>query len=157
MLTNDNKCYSIGRKEYGRLGLGEVENDVVELTLIPSLNDKKIVDICCGEMSSFAMTADGKVYSFGMGASSLGTGDDDDVLIPKLIIGAQVKDKILIKVASGGQHSLFVVQAAPVVKFKTFLISFSISIQIILAARACQRKIQENYRKASQHNTDGYR
>lgn len=111
-LTNDNKCHVIGRKDYGRLGLGEVKEDLEELTPVVAMNDKKVVEICCGDVNSFAVCDDGKVYVWGLGTSSqLGVGDDEDVLEPKLIIGAQTKEKTILTVNSGGQHTLFVVEA----------------------------------------------
>ncbi|CRK98351.1 CLUMA_CG011711, isoform A [Clunio marinus] len=110
ILTNDNKVYAIGRKDYGRLGLGSVESDIKELAHVKGLTD--IHQITCGEASSFAITNNGKVYVWGMGSSSqLGTGDEDDVESPKLLASAQVKDKNILSVSSGGQHSLFLVEA----------------------------------------------
>lgn len=114
VLTNDDKVHAIGRKDYGRLGLGLLENDVTELKVVPSL--KEIAHITCGESSSFAITKDGKAYVWGMGTSSqLGTGDEEDVEIPQLLVSAQVKDKNLLSVNGGGQHSLFLVEAPPTV------------------------------------------
>lgn len=111
-LTNDNKCHVIGRKDYGRLGLGEVKEDLEELTPIGAMNDKKVVEICCGDANSFAVCDDGRVFVWGLGTSSqLGLGDDEDVLEPKLIASAQTKEKTILTVNSGGQHSLFVVEA----------------------------------------------
>lgn len=112
VLSNDNKVHAVGRKDYGRLGLGEVADHVTELTLIGSLSKQDIIKVSCGESNSFAVTKDGKVYVWGMGTSSqLGTGDEDDVQEPKLLVGAQVKEKNLLSVSSGGQHSLFLVEA----------------------------------------------
>lgn len=114
VLTNDDKVHAIGRRDYGRLGLGPVDSDVTELKAIPTLND--IASITCGESSSFAITKDGKAYVWGMGTSSqLGTGDEDDVEVPKVLVSAQVKDKNLLSVNGGGQHSVFLVEAPPTV------------------------------------------
>lgn len=111
-LTNDNKCHVIGRKDYGRLGLGEVKEDLEVLTPVGAMNDKKVVEICCGDVNSFAVCDDGRVFVWGLGTSSqLGVGDDEDVLEPKLITSAQTKDKTILTVNSGGQHTLFVVEA----------------------------------------------
>ena len=111
VLTNDNKVYAIGRKDYGRLGLGNVDKDVEELTLISSLSNHEIVDVSCGESNSFAITKNGQLYVWGMGTNSqLGTGDDDDVPEPRLLATAQVRDKNILAVNSGGQHSLFIVE-----------------------------------------------
>lgn len=109
VLTNDNKCYAIGRKDYGRLGIGEVEEDHIEkLALIKKLDDLNIIHLDCGECCSFAVTDDGKAYSWGMGSNQqLGVGSDDDQFEPVLLTGAQVKDRKVIRISSGGQHTLF--------------------------------------------------
>lgn len=110
VLTNDNKCFAIGRKEYGRLGLGNVIEEVVdELRPITALNNLKVIELECGEACSFALTADGKAYSWGLGTNQqLGVGSDEDKIEPTLLTGVQVKDKKVIKVSSGGQHTLFI-------------------------------------------------
>ncbi|XP_063708590.1 regulator of chromosome condensation [Culicoides brevitarsis] len=111
VLKNDGKVYAIGRKEYGRLGLGKVEADVEELTVIPKLADKKVTHITCGDCTSFALTDAGEVFAWGIGTNSqLGTGNDEDVWEPVLLTGAQVKDKRVITVAGGAQHTLFTVE-----------------------------------------------
>lgn len=110
ILKNDDKVYSIGRKEYGRLGLGKVPEDVETLTLIPKLKDKQIVDISCGDCTAFALTDEGEVYAWGIGSNSqLGTGNDEDVWEPVLLTGVQVKDKKVVRVSGGAQHTLFIV------------------------------------------------
>lgn len=112
VLTSDNKVHAIGRKDYGRLGLGNIEDDVETLTPVTGLQKLNIVEINCGDCNTFAITKDGKIYVWGLGTNSqLGTGEEDDVLDPTLLTGAQVKEKNVISVSSGGQHSLFIVEA----------------------------------------------
>jgi regulator of chromosome condensation len=113
VLTNDHNVYSIGRKEYGRLGLGAVKDDITALTVIDELKNKNIVSISCGAENSFGLSKDGKVYVWGSGTSStLGTGDEDDVVTPKLLASAQIKGKNILAVSGGGQHSLFLAEEA---------------------------------------------
>lgn len=59
-LDDQGKTYAIGRKEYGRLGLGENCDDATHLIEIPLLKNKKIVNIGCGSATSFAVTEDGE-------------------------------------------------------------------------------------------------
>lgn len=114
ILKTDNKVHVIGRKEYGRLGLGEVSEDAKTVTPIPALADKKVVEICCGESTSFAVTDKGELYAWGMGSNQqLGTGSEDDEQTPVQINSKQVQGKRILKVSSGGQHSLFLVEEEP--------------------------------------------
>lgn len=46
----------------------------------------------------------------------LGIGAEDDAFEPVLLTGVQVKDKNVVTVSSGGQHSVFVVSAPKVIK-----------------------------------------
>ena len=110
VLKNDGSCYAIGRKDYGRLGLGNTPEDVTELKLIEALKDKEIVNISRGEAQSFAITKEGQLYAWGMGSSlQLGTGEEDDALVPTLIESKQTKDKKILQAYGGGQHSIFLV------------------------------------------------
>jgi len=55
--------YSLGRKEYGRLGLGE--KDLAEKskpTAIPKLRSKKCVHVDCGTAVSYAIDSDGVCF-----------------------------------------------------------------------------------------------
>ncbi|XP_055610045.1 regulator of chromosome condensation isoform X2 [Uranotaenia lowii] len=114
VLKNDDKVYVIGRKEYGRLGLGEVNADAITLTPVETLANRNIGDIACGESTSFAVTDKGEVFAWGMGSNQqLGTGSEDDETSPVQISSKQVQGKKILKVSSGGQHSLFLVEEKP--------------------------------------------
>lgn len=114
VLKTDNRVYVIGRKEYGRLGLGDVTTDAKVLTLVDTLADKHIIEISCGESTSFAVTDKGEVYAWGMGSNQqLGTGNEDDETKPVQISSKQIQGKTILKVSSGGQHSLFLVEEKP--------------------------------------------
>lgn len=109
VLTNDKKVYTIGRHDYGRLGLGDLKEDVTELKCISKL--KNIVDVSAGEAQSFAIDSSGKVYAWGMGSSlQLGTGLEDDAIEPVLIDSKQTQGKEIIGASGGGQHSIFLVK-----------------------------------------------
>ena len=51
--------YSLGRKEYGRLGMGAIENDLSVPTLIPTLSSEKCIEVAAGEAVSLAVTESG--------------------------------------------------------------------------------------------------
>lgn len=78
------------------------------MTPIKALETLNIVQLECGECCSFAITDDGKAYSWGMGSNQqLGCGSDDDQNEPVLLTGVQVRDRQVIRISSGGQHTLF--------------------------------------------------
>ena len=58
--------YVLGRKEYGRLGLGNDCEDANEPTVIPALQDKKVINISCGSCASFAVTEEGNQVVLGL-------------------------------------------------------------------------------------------
>ncbi|XP_046387227.1 regulator of chromosome condensation-like [Ischnura elegans] len=100
--------YALGRKEYGRLGLGKDCDDASSPTPISALTSKKTKWVACGSTVSFAITEDGLTYSWGMGTNcQLGFGDDDsDVYEPKLIKAKQLEGKVAMCVSGGGQHAV---------------------------------------------------
>jgi len=52
--------HSLGRKEYGRLGLGEKDlEEKSKPTVIPKLRSKKVVHVSAGTAVSYAVTNDG--------------------------------------------------------------------------------------------------
>lgn len=60
---------------------------------------------------SFFLCVTGKVFAWGMGSNhQLGVGADDDHYTPVQLTGKQVVDKKILRVSSGGQHSLFIVE-----------------------------------------------
>lgn len=111
-LSASGTVHVIGRRDYGRLGLGEdLKDDIVELTEVKGLK-KKAAIIGCGDSTSYAITVEGEIYSWGMGSNNqLGHGNDEDCYEPKQIVSAQTKEKRMLQVDSGGQHSVFLVEA----------------------------------------------
>lgn len=90
-LTNDGKVYSWGYNNYGQLGLGNTSN-IYTPTLITSLQTQTVEKIICNSTNAFALTSDGKVYSWGENYNGvLGTGDYNNSYTPKLNTGLQTK------------------------------------------------------------------
>lgn len=101
------KVYVMGRKEYGRLGLGFNCSDAEKLTLVPNLSSLKCIDVAAGSVQSFAVTESGDLYVWGMGTNGqLGTGTDEDVEEPFLLKSKQLEGRTVVRVAGGGQHTL---------------------------------------------------
>jgi len=108
ILNRSHGVLALGRSEYGRLGLGDKCEDAKTPTPIKSL-EKGVVAVECGSCVSYAVTAEGKCYSWGMGTNGqLGTGEEDDVTEPWLMKSKQLENRQVIAVSSGGQHTIMI-------------------------------------------------
>ena len=105
----------MGRKEYGRLGLGEEGDNATIPTLIHGgdIEDAKCLEVACGTAVSYAVTEAGDCLAWGFGANGqLGTGEEEDVWTPLKMVGKHLKDKKVLVVSSGGQHTVIIAKDA---------------------------------------------
>lgn len=101
-VDDQQRVFSFGLNNYGQLGLGDHE-ERMNLDLIGSLEDKKIVDMGAGEHHSIVLTDKGEVYGFGRGDSGqLGVADQENTADPIQI--STLSNVSLI--ATGGNHNL---------------------------------------------------
>lgn len=108
LLSEEGTVFSLGRKEYGRLGLGTStpagNNDQDKPAPVPGLSG--CVDVSCGEAVSYAIDGEGRLHSWGFGTNGqLGHGGDDDLFEPKAVAGKFAGKKALV-VSGGGQHAV---------------------------------------------------
>lgn len=104
----DGKVFALGRKEYGRLGLGEDCEDAMEPKQI-DVAKSKVIWVSCGAATSFAVTEQGLLYGWGMGGGGqLGTGQEDDCFEPTLIVGKHIVGRKVFRVSGGGQHTVII-------------------------------------------------
>ncbi|XP_055429916.1 regulator of chromosome condensation isoform X2 [Bubalus kerabau] len=108
-MDSEGKAYSLGRAEYGRLGLGEGAEEKSIPTLIPRL--PTVSSVACGASVGYAVTKDGRVFAWGMGTNyQLGTGQDEDAWSPVEMTGKQLENRVVLTVSSGGQHTVLLVK-----------------------------------------------
>ncbi|XP_053743900.1 regulator of chromosome condensation [Synchiropus splendidus] len=107
-LNDKGQVYSLGRSEYGRLGLGKEAEEKREPTLVSGI--QAAVGVTCGASVSFAVTKEGSVYAWGMGTNlQLGTGEEDDEWVPVKMTGKQLENRSVLMASSGGQHTVLLV------------------------------------------------
>jgi len=108
-LEQGGLVHSLGRQEYGRLGLGEGGEDATSPSPISTLSS--CVEVACGTAVSYGVTKGGDCFSWGMGTNGqLGTGDEEDSFVPVKMGGKQLQGKKVIAVSSGGQHTVLIAQ-----------------------------------------------
>lgn len=108
-MDSEGKAYSLGRAEYGRLGLGEGVEEKSTPTLISRL--PAVSSVACGASVGYAVTQDGRVFAWGMGTNyQLGTGLEEDAWSPVEMTGKQLENRTVLSVSSGGQHTVLLVK-----------------------------------------------
>ncbi|CAI5715314.1 unnamed protein product [Peronospora effusa] len=111
-VTDDGKVYTWGHSEYGQHGAGETFYDLqhnahyffprVQQALAddPSI---KVASACCSSHSTFALTCDGSVMSWGWNAFGiLGNGKYQYSAHPQRVFG--LKDNVAVAVGAGSNH-----------------------------------------------------
>eukprot|EP00455_Lapot_gusevi_P027235 TRINITY_DN2881_c0_g1_i8.p1 TRINITY_DN2881_c0_g1~~TRINITY_DN2881_c0_g1_i8.p1 ORF type:complete len:514 (+),score=138.66 TRINITY_DN2881_c0_g1_i8:116-1657(+) len=109
-LTDGGDVFSFGWLKNGRLGLSEPLSEecvdrgaVVSPLQITSLSQQQVVRVAAGESSSAAVTADGRLYTWGSGAfGCLGHGQVGDETTPRVVEGLPP----VTLVACGAHHML---------------------------------------------------
>uniref|UniRef100_A0A0P4WC77 RCC1-like domain-containing protein n=1 Tax=Scylla olivacea TaxID=85551 RepID=A0A0P4WC77_SCYOL len=106
-VTEDGVAHCMGRREYGRLGLGELKEDMKKPTPITSLEEHKAKSVSAGECVSLVVVEGGQVFGFGMGTNNqLAQGDDEDQLVPVPLGGKQLAERNVVAAQAGGQHTV---------------------------------------------------
>ncbi|CAH0473955.1 unnamed protein product [Peronospora belbahrii] len=70
-IDENGKLFMWGSNEYGKLGLGESSEMEVLPREVEAFQGIKIVDVSCGDYYTVAVDADGKMYSWGWGGSTM--------------------------------------------------------------------------------------
>lgn len=128
------ELFSFGRSDYGQLGTGKKnygeymtrpalvhfpeKSSTGEATSTSCNINPIIVDICCGDLHSIALTIEHDLYTWGFnetGATGHESKDDNDVYYPTLLsldsIGTdRIPYCVPYEIAGGGQHSMLLVK-----------------------------------------------
>ncbi|KYN28946.1 X-linked retinitis pigmentosa GTPase regulator like protein [Trachymyrmex cornetzi] len=85
LAVTNNGIYAWGSSQFGQLGLGKVLQ-CSSPELVTSLAQEIIVDAVAGQYHSVALTADGRIFTWGWGVhGQLGHGNTDEKATPSLV------------------------------------------------------------------------
>ena len=103
-LSRDGTVMASGWNSSGQLGLGDTDARDT-FTVVAGL--RGVVDIDAGGFHSIAVTAEGGLYSWGMGRA-IGHGGDHATqrLVPTKVTGGGIGEAAVVQVAAGREHSM---------------------------------------------------
>ncbi|TRY89487.1 hypothetical protein DNTS_016060 [Danionella cerebrum] len=107
VISSDGSVRACGKGSYGRLGLGDSNNQstLKKLTFEPHRAIKKVSSSKGSDGHTLAFTSDGEVFSWGDGDyGKLGHGNSSTQKYPKLIQGP-LQGKVVVCVSAGYRHS----------------------------------------------------
>ncbi|XP_016139643.1 LOW QUALITY PROTEIN: probable E3 ubiquitin-protein ligase HERC1 [Sinocyclocheilus grahami] len=107
VISSDGSVRACGKGSYGRLGLGDSNNQstLKKLTFEPHRANKKVSSSKGSDGHTLAFTSEGEVFSWGDGDyGKLGHGNSSTQKYPKLIQGP-LQGKVVVCVSAGYRHS----------------------------------------------------
>ena len=109
LVTSEGLCFTWGRGEYGRLGLGDRSGkSAMSPTLVEGLLGHFVVQVACGGSHTIALTQEGRVFIWGRGSFGrlgMATGRDAAAPVEVHLSGGSANWRV-IHVAAGGRHSM---------------------------------------------------
>jgi hypothetical protein len=103
-LTNTGEVYAWGSNQFGQIGNGNNENQLIPIK-VKGFNNEKVIQISCGYCHSMALTESGRVFSWGYCKwGQLGHNNTDNENKPSTVL---LSNEISIqKISCGFNHSL---------------------------------------------------
>jgi alpha-tubulin suppressor-like RCC1 family protein len=109
-VTAEGHAWTCGSNNYGQLGVSDTANRL-GFTQVDAghLEDARIVMAACGWNHSVVVSAEGRVWTFGLGdRGRLGHNDEQDRLVPTLLAAEVFEGSKIVTVAAGGAHNMAV-------------------------------------------------
>ncbi|XP_076387306.1 RCC1 and BTB domain containing protein claret isoform X2 [Megachile rotundata] len=104
LAVTNNGVYAWGSSRFGQLGLGKILQCSTP-ELITYLAQEVIIDAVAGQYHSVALTADGRVFTWGWGVhGQLGHGNTDKKIVPTLI--TSLLGTVIRYISAGHAHTL---------------------------------------------------
>ncbi|GLD91610.1 hypothetical protein PINS_up000143 [Pythium insidiosum] len=106
VVTREGECYSFGRGEYGRLGLGDTRSRY-RPHLVEALKGHRVVQAACGGTHTLFLTTDGVAFSAGRADHGrLGHADRNSTVLPEQLDQSAMGAIPVRQVSAGGAHSI---------------------------------------------------
>ena len=106
-LISDGTVTCWGWGAFGQLGTSETNNSNIPVTVTGgALENKTVTQIAAGGQHTCAVVSDATVACWGNGGNGqLGTGDNNDSLIPVVATGGELENKTVTQITTGGAHT----------------------------------------------------
>jgi alpha-tubulin suppressor-like RCC1 family protein len=112
----DGTLYTWGGGDFGNLGHGDEETQLVPKAVKGILAGSVVVAIASGAVHSMATTDEGQLYAWGCGESGqLGHGDRNNCFVPRLV--EALEGQRVSAVATGEDHSVVMTESGEVFTF----------------------------------------
>eukprot|EP00930_Biecheleria_cincta_P085989 TRINITY_DN7535_c0_g1_i2.p1 TRINITY_DN7535_c0_g1~~TRINITY_DN7535_c0_g1_i2.p1 ORF type:complete len:1110 (+),score=208.72 TRINITY_DN7535_c0_g1_i2:323-3331(+) len=103
-LCRSGRVLAFGENKHGQLGLGDFVSSATP-KLVPALQSRPVVQLCCGSAHTLARTATGLLWAWGCNEQGqLGLGDQKTRFRPEQVKAFRVSR--CVDVAAGSRHSL---------------------------------------------------
>jgi alpha-tubulin suppressor-like RCC1 family protein len=98
--------YTCGNNTHGQLGHGDTIERLTPAIIQHLTGPTEVVQVAAGPSYTFAVTADGLVYSFGSYTNfCLGHGGQSDELAPRVVQSFKTRDIHVVRVSAGDEHA----------------------------------------------------
>jgi hypothetical protein len=117
VLTADGWIFTFGDGIFGPLGHGTHDAESRPRRVLGVLTLRRVVQVEVGDLCTLAVTADGELFTFGMGRDGrLGHGTETDELTPRRVEGALSAERV-VAVATGRTHTVVLTATGSVFTF----------------------------------------
>jgi alpha-tubulin suppressor-like RCC1 family protein len=114
--ADDGTLYTWGGGDFGNLGHGDEERQLVPKAVKGTLEGVVVVAVASGAVHSMAATDEGQLYTWGCGESGqLGHGDRNNCFVPRLV--EALEGQRVTEVATGEDHSVVMAEGGEVFTF----------------------------------------
>jgi len=106
-LCGNGDVYTFGRGDYGQLGTNDGAETAEEPVLVRALQGKAVRKVCCGSHQTAAVTADGRLYTWGFGEMyQLARGSKRDEAQPRQVDTEPLGSRFVLDASMGAQHTV---------------------------------------------------